>query len=61
MTFTGLAAEMGRQPEAPFDIAKVASLAFWDAYLKQSKNAKTYLASNALETYSQGTVTLEWK
>lgn len=61
MTFTGLPAEMGRQPEALFGIARIASVAFWDAYLKESKNAKTYLPSDALETYSRGAARLKRK
>jgi hypothetical protein len=34
---------------------------FWDAYLKSDAKAKTYLASDALPSYSKGAVRLERK
>jgi hypothetical protein len=33
---------------------KIASLAFWEAYLKDDANAKAFLASDALITESGG-------
>ena len=61
MTFTGRPAEMGREPAAPFEDAKISSLAFWDTYLKQAAAAKAYLASGALEVETRGSVTLSRK
>ncbi len=36
----------------------MATLAFWDAYLKSDAKAKTYLESNALASYSEGAAML---
>lgn len=47
--------------QAIFDYVKTASLAFWDAYLKDDGKAKTYLKSNALESYSSQQVKLSRK
>lgn len=44
-----------------FDYVKMASLAFWDAYLKSDAKAKAYLKSNALESYSSQQVKLARK
>lgn len=44
-----------------FDCVKIASLAFWDAYLKDDEKAKAYLASSALEDFSQGWVKISRK
>lgn len=40
---------------------KAASLAFWDAYLKDSGQARAYLQANAIAEHSQGDVRLETK
>ncbi len=40
---------------------RVASTAFWDAYLKQSKQAESFLKSKHLETKSRGIVTIMMK
>jgi predicted dienelactone hydrolase len=40
---------------------KMATLAFWDAYLKHSPQARDYLASKKLPMLSQGAVQLEHK
>jgi len=44
-----------------FEYVKIASIAFWDAYLKGDQAALDYLASDALEAYGQGAVTLSTK
>ncbi len=36
-------------------------LAFWDAYLKKDPNAKQYLASDALEKFSEGRARVDRK
>jgi len=48
-------AEQGRNI---FDYTNSASLAFWDAYLKDDARAKQYLQSDALEKSSRGAVKL---
>ena len=50
--------ETGTNQEPIFDYVKIASLAFWDAYLKNENQAKNYLKSDTLARYSQGKVTL---
>lgn len=45
--------------EGIFNYVECASLAFWDAYLKDDKAAKAYLQSKQLQGYSLGTVTLD--
>lgn len=44
-----------------FDYTRIASAAFWDAYLKQNPCAKAYLQSAALETYSRGVARVKHK
>lgn len=44
--------------EAIFDYVKIASLAFWDTYLKSDENAEVYLNEQVLEDYSQGKVSI---
>lgn len=77
LSFTGLFVESGvrsrllsmraRREGAPanqqaiFDYVKMASLAFWDAYLKDDGRAKAYLKSNAIESYSSQQVKLSRK
>ena len=51
----------GADQKAIFDYVKTASIAFWDAYLKDEKSAKEYLKSDALVTYSKGAVKLSRK
>ena len=67
-SFTGLAAESGaavprgkgkasasvEEEAAIFKDVKIASLAFWEAYLKADANAKAFLASDGLMTESGG-------
>ena len=57
-------ARSGRGEEvqkAIFDYVKMASLAFWDAYLKDDAKAREYLKSDALPAYSKGALTLSKK
>ncbi len=77
MSFTGALAQadnpqMARRPmmarlvgrtnqKAIFDYVKIASIAFWDAYLKTDANAKAYLKSNSLIEYSRNSVKLNRK
>lgn len=51
----------GPQQQAIADYIKIASLAFWDSYLKQNSEANTYLHSDALEVYSGGSVSISNK
>ncbi|HIJ74865.1 MAG TPA: hypothetical protein HPP83_12260 [Candidatus Hydrogenedentes bacterium] len=46
---------------AIFGDVAVASLAFWDAYLKDAPDAIAFLRSGQLEARSAGTVSIEWK
>ncbi len=59
MTFTGMPAQAGFQPKILFETVKASSLAFWDAYLKDSAQARAYLNSSALADFSGGKATLE--
>lgn len=47
--------------EAIFSDVKVASLAFWDAYLKQESAGQTYLNNQSLEQASEGRVSISSK
>jgi predicted dienelactone hydrolase len=47
--------------KAVFDYVKIASIAFWDAYLKNDEKARTYLKSNGLVDYSRKSVSIEQK
>jgi predicted dienelactone hydrolase len=51
----------GTDQKAVFDYVKIASIAFWDAYLKHDATAKAYLKSNSLIDYSGQDVTLNRK
>jgi predicted dienelactone hydrolase len=51
----------GTDQKAVFDYVKVASIAFWDAYLKDEPKAKTYLTGDTLARYSNRTVSLARK
>jgi hypothetical protein len=51
----------GADQRAIFDEVKMASLAFWGAYLKDDKQAKDYLKTDALVTYSKGALKLSRK
>jgi len=51
----------GTDQKAVFDYVKVASIAFWDAYLKGEPKAKTYLRSDTLVKYSNLTVKVDRK
>ena len=44
-----------------FDYTRIASTAFWDAYLKDNPGAKAYLCSKALDVYSRRTARLKHK
>lgn len=57
----GAALDSGADQQAIFSYIKMASLAFWDAHLKQQKKARVYLHSYALGGYSHGAVKLFWK
>ena len=76
MSFTGAlaesAGEVARRPlasqlaqntnqKAVFDYVKIASIAFWDAYLKDDPKALAYLKSDALTTYSRSGVKIDRK
>jgi hypothetical protein len=61
MTFTGRPAQIGIQPESRFEDIRMAGLAFCEAGLKQRREAKEWLASDALETYSHGGAKLSRK
>ncbi len=47
--------------KAVFDYVKIASIAFWDAYLKDDTKARAYLKSNSLVDYSNKAVKLSRK
>jgi predicted dienelactone hydrolase len=51
----------GTDQKAVFRHVRIATIAFWDAYLKGNAKAKSYLQSDALPTYSKGAVRLERK
>ena len=51
----------GTDQKAIFDYVKMASIAFWDAYLKDDARAKIYLKSDSLVDYSKRTVSLSRK
>ncbi|HYW74556.1 MAG TPA: hypothetical protein VE961_26260 [Pyrinomonadaceae bacterium] len=59
----GLAAQLtqGTDQKAVFDYVKVASIAFWDAYLKHEPKAKDYLQSDTLVRYSNKAVSVDRK
>jgi predicted dienelactone hydrolase len=77
MSFLGRPAELGPGPgllsaltspgiaetdqAAVFNCIKVATIAFWDAYLKDDAKAKAYLQSDALPAWSKGAVRLDRK
>ena len=46
---------------AVFNYIKIATIAFWDAYLKDDAKAKSYLGSEALPNYSKAAVRLDRK
>ncbi|HKE56929.1 MAG TPA: hypothetical protein VKB46_09515 [Pyrinomonadaceae bacterium] len=46
---------------AVFDYVKIASIAFWDAYLKNDRTAKAYLKSNSLVSYSNNLLSIDRK
>ncbi len=43
------------------EYTKIVTLAFWDAYLSRSPEARGYLESDSLRAHSQGAVTLQHK
>ncbi|MBD2431451.1 MULTISPECIES: alpha/beta hydrolase family protein [Fischerella] len=51
----------GQQEENIFNYVKVASISFWDAYLKQDSQAKNYLKSDGLQADSNGDVSVSSK
>jgi len=51
----------GQQEENIFNYVKVASVSFWDAYLKQDSQAKNYLRSDGLQADSNGDVSVSSK
>ena len=59
---TGVNVNLKNQPnEDHVRYTKIATLAFWDAYLKDSKEARAYLESDKLPTFSKQTLKLERK
>jgi predicted dienelactone hydrolase len=75
MSFTGILTQSQANPARPFlnqlaqrtdqkavfDYVKIASIAFWDAYLKSDVKAKAYLKSDALGSYSKSAVKIDRK
>lgn len=77
MSFTGALAQadnsqLGRRPivarlagrtdqKAVFDYVKIASIAFWDAYLRNDAKAKAYLKSDSLLEYSKNSLKVDRK
>jgi predicted dienelactone hydrolase len=59
-SFTGRLAVTGEQ-KAIFGYVQCASLAFWDAYLKQEEKARKYLQSDALVAAGKKALTLHRK
>ena len=59
MTFTGMPAKNGLEPMILYAAVKVASVAFWDAYLKESDSARAYLAGPGLAEFSGGKAQIE--
>lgn len=59
MTFTGMPAKDGLEPMILYATVKVASVAFWDAYLKDSDSARGYLAGSELTDFSGGKAQIE--
>ena len=51
----------GFDQTAIFEYTRIATTAFWDAYLKDDSKAKTFLRSRALPGYSQNRLEWEWK
>ena len=47
-------AKAGTEPAVLYETVKVASVAFWDAYLKGSAAAESYLRSPSLVDFSGG-------
>jgi hypothetical protein len=50
----GKASSTAEEEVEIFKDVKIASLAFWEAYLKDDANSKAFLASDALITESAG-------
>ena len=51
----------GTDQKMVFDYVKIASIAFWDAYLKGDAKAKQYLISDSLISFSHHSVKLDRK
>jgi hypothetical protein len=54
----GMGPGIGGDQKVIFGHVKIATLAFWDAYLKGEPDAKAYLGADSLRTESHGTVKL---
>ncbi len=54
VTFMGKTYAVEELTHDSFKDVKIASLAFWEAYLKNDANSKAFLASDALMTESGG-------
>lgn len=72
MSFTGMPASqkgtlakhseaLGIDEKAIFEWTQLASLAFWDTYLKDEKNARKFLETDELAKEANGSLTLEHK
>ena len=48
-----------QQAENILEYTNSVALAFWDAYLKKDTNAKAYLQSNGLASFSKGAAKVE--
>jgi predicted dienelactone hydrolase len=51
----------GEENPKHVELVRITTLAFWDAYLKDSKEARAYLESDKLPAFSKGTLKLEHK
>jgi predicted dienelactone hydrolase len=60
MTFPG-PLRQGRQEDDLFRLAKIETLAFWEAYLKPDPAAKKWLQSDAFAKQSGGLAKVAWK
>jgi predicted dienelactone hydrolase len=59
ITASTLAPSRAAQADSILDYTNAASLAFWDAYLKNNSAARRYLQADGLETASQGAAKVE--
>lgn len=53
--------EMGEAKPEHVDLVRIVTLAFWDSYLKEDKEARSYIQSDKLPNFSKNKLTLERK